>query len=155
MGVPEQRAASDGDLLVQRLRADAALPERSRSHDAAYDLYCLDGFELPPSERRLVQTGLAVALPPGSVGLVLPRSGLARDWGLTVVNAPGLIDPEYRGDVSVVLLNTGREPFIAAAGDRMAQLLVVPFLAPAVRSVAELPTSADGRGQSGFGSSGR
>jgi dUTP pyrophosphatase len=143
------------ELLAKLLVADAALPQRTRSHDAAFDLRCLVGFELAPGERRQVKTGVAVALPSGTAGLVLPRSGLARDWGLTVVNAPGLIDPEYRGDVSVVLLNTGDKTFVAKAGDRIAQLLVVPYCAVELRPVSELPPSVDERGDSGFGSSGR
>ena len=103
----------------------------------------------------MVPTGIAIALPPDVCGLVLPRSGLAVRHGIGVVNGPGLIDPEYRGEVNVVLINHGGEPFEAAAGDRIAQLLLVPFLSPAVDVVDELPPSGDERGTGGFGSSGR
>ena len=91
-------------------------------------------------------TGVAVALPEGCAGLVVPRSGLAARHGISVVNGPGLIDPNYRGEVRVVLVNLGAEPFQGEPGDRIAQLLLVPFVAPATRVVDALPESADGRG---------
>ena len=100
-------------------------------------------------------TGCAVALPEGVCGLVLPRSGLAAKHGIGVVNGPGLIDPSYRGEVKVILVNHGSEAFSAEAGDRIAQLLLVPFVAAPVEVVEELPPSADDRGEGGFGSSGR
>jgi len=103
----------------------------------------------------MVPTGIAVALPPGVAGLVLPRSGLAARHGIGVVNGPGLIDPNYRGEVRVILVNHGDERFEAQAGDRVAQLLLVPFLCPALNAVDELPPSGDDRGTGGFGSSGR
>jgi dUTP pyrophosphatase len=118
-------------------------------------LRCLDAFELAPGERAKVGTGVAIALPPGVAGLVVPRSGLAARHGLSVVNGPGLIDPNYRGEVCVVLVNLGDEPFQATAGDRIAQLLLVPFVTPELRVVDELPPSGDDRGPNGFGSSGR
>ena len=96
---------------------------------------------------------MAVAIPPGLCGLVLPRSGLAIKHGIGCVNAPGLIDPNYRGEIGVILINHGSEPFSAAAGDRIAQLLVTAFAAPALTVVDELPDSD--RGAGGFGSSGR
>ncbi len=103
----------------------------------------------------MVPTGVAVAIPPGVAGLVLPRSGLAVRHGLACVNAPGLVDPNYRGELRVILINHGAEPFHAEAGDRIAQLLLVPFLAPEVVVVDELPAGGDDRGPNGFGSSGR
>jgi dUTP pyrophosphatase len=125
---------------------------RTRPGDAAYDLSCLDAFSLIPGERAMIGTGVAIALPPGVAGLVLPRSGLAFRHGVTCVNSPGLVDPNYRGELRVVLVNLGDEDFAAAAGDRIAQLLLVPFVAPALRVVDELPDSE--RGADGFGSSG-
>ena len=101
----------------------------------------------------MVPTGIAVALPPGVCGLVLPRSGLAARHGIGVVNSPGLIDPNYRGEVQVVLINHGAEEFTAAAGDRIAQLLLVAFASPPVEVVEAL--SETERGTGGFGSSGR
>lgn len=103
----------------------------------------------------MVATGIAIALPPGCCGLVLPRSGLAARHGIGVVNGPGLIDPNYRGEINVVLINHGSEDFSASAADRIAQLLVVAFGSPAVEVVDELPPSGDDRGAGGFGSSGR
>ena len=103
----------------------------------------------------MVPTGIAIALPPGVCGLVLPRSGLAARFGIGVVNGPGLVDPEYRGEVQVVLINHGDAPWSASPGDRVAQLLLVRFEAPVVEVVEELPPSADERGAAGFGSSGR
>ena len=141
-------------LEVQLLHADARPPERTRPGDAALDLRCVEAFSLAPGERSTVGTGVAIALPEGVAGLVVPRSGLAAKHGISVVNGPGLIDPTYRGEIKVVLVNLGQERFEAQAGDRIAQLLLVPFLSPSARVVDELPPSADDRGTAGFGSSG-
>jgi len=142
-------------LEVRLLHPAAQPPERTRAGDAGYDLRCVEPFALAPGERATVPTGVAIAVPGGAAGLVVPRSGLAAKHGVSVVNGPGLIDPSYRGEVKVVLVNLGSEPFEAEAGDRIAQLLLVPCLTPGVRTVDELPPSADGRGEAGFGSSGR
>jgi dUTP pyrophosphatase len=141
------------ELEVKLLHPGAAVPARSRSGDAGYDLRAVEPFVLRPGERCLVPTGLAVALPPGVAGLVLPRSGLAAQFGVTCANSPGLVDPNYRGELRVVLVNLGREIYRGHAGDRIAQLLLVPFLTPELRVVDELPESE--RGEAGFGSSGR
>jgi dUTP diphosphatase len=148
-------AAPVDELLVRALHPAARPPARTRPGDAGYDLRCLEPFALAPGERALVPTGIAVALPPGVAGLVVPRSGLAIGDGVTALNAPGLIDPNYRGEVKVILYNAGAEAFHAAAGDRIAQLLLVPCLTPEVALVDELPASGDDRGADGFGSSGR
>ena len=129
-------------------------PARTHAADAGYDLRCVEGFALEPGERAVVPTGIALALPEGCAGLVVPRSGLAARDGLSVVNGPGLIDPGYRGEIRVVLVNLGSERFAAEAGDRIAQLLVVPFRAPEVEVVDALPDGGDERGAAGFGSSG-
>ena len=142
-------------LEVQLLHPDAQPPARTRPGDAGFDLRCVEAFSLAPGERRVVPTGVAIALPDGVAGLVVPRSGLAARHGLSVVNGPGLIDPTYRGEVRVVLVNLGDEPYEGEAGDRIAQLLLVPFVAPGTRVVDSLPPSADERGEHGFGSSGR
>jgi dUTP pyrophosphatase len=129
------------------------LPTRAYPGDAGLDLYALDDAELGPGERASVRTGIAVQIPEGHAGLVLPRSGLARRHGISVVNAPGLIDAGYRGEVEVLLLNTDRStPFSIAAGDRIAQLVIVGVHAPQVLEVQELALSE--RGSGGFGSSG-
>jgi dUTP pyrophosphatase len=143
------------DLEVQLLHPDARPPARSRPGDAGFDLRCVEAFALAPGERAVVPTGVAVALPEGVAGLVVPRSGLAARHGLSVVNGPGLIDPTYRGEIRVVLVNLSQERYEGRAGDRIAQLLLVPFVAPATRVVETLPASADDRGVNGFGSSGR
>jgi dUTP pyrophosphatase len=143
---------AQSELEIRLLHPDARAPERSRDGDAGYDLRCVEGFSLRPRERATVGTGVAIALPSGVAGLVVPRSGLASRCGLSVVNGPGLIDPNYRGEIRVVLVNLGEEPFVAEPGDRIAQLLLVPYWAPELRVVDELPGSE--RGTDGFGSSG-
>jgi dUTP diphosphatase len=141
-------------LQVRLLRPGAQPPARTRPGDAGYDLRTAEGFSLWPGERATVPTGISIALPPGVAGLVTPRSGLASEFGISVVNGPGLIDPNYRGEIRVVLVNLGDSRFEAAIGDRIAQLLLVPFVAPDTCIVEELPPSED-RGENGFGSSGR
>jgi dUTP pyrophosphatase len=141
-------------LEIQLLHPDARAPERSRPGDAGYDLRCLAAVELAPQGRRAkVPTGVAIALPAGVCGLVVPRSGLAARHGVTPTL--GLIDPNFRGELCVTLINAGAEPFRAEAGDRIAQLLLVPFWAPALTVVDALPPSPDDRGTDGWGSSGR
>jgi dUTP pyrophosphatase len=142
-------------LQVQLLHPAAQPPARTRPGDAGLDLRSVEAFGLAPGERRVIGTGVAVALPEGVAGLVVPRSGLAARYGISVVNGPGLIDPTYRGEIRVVLVNLGAGPYQGEVGDRIAQLLLVPFIAPLARVVDELPASADERGTAGFGSSGR
>ncbi|MDQ3849056.1 MAG: dUTP diphosphatase [Actinomycetota bacterium] len=129
------------------------MPARAHDDDAGYDLHALHDATLAPGERALVRTGIAVELPLRHAGLVVPRSGLATRHGIALVNAPGLIDPGYRGEVSVLLLNTDRRsPYTVAAGDRIAQLVIVPIAVPDVVEVDALPASE--RGDGGFGSTG-
>jgi dUTP pyrophosphatase len=140
-------------LKVRRLDARAVLPTRAYPGDAGLDLYALEQRELGPGERASIGTGISVQIPEGQAGLVLPRSGLAASHGIALVNAPGLIDSGYRGEVRVLLLNTDRsKPFTVSSGDRIAQLLLVRVETPAVEEVAELALSE--RGDGGFGSSG-
>jgi dUTP pyrophosphatase len=143
------------ELQVRLLHPAAVPPRRAHEHDAGLDLACVEDFTLWPARRRVVGTGVAIALPPGMAGLVVPRSGLAARHGITIVNAPGLVDPGYRGELRVTLLNTGDAPYAARSGDRIAQLLLVPYVAPEVRVVDALADGADARGELGFGSSGR
>ena len=141
-------------LRFTRLSDDARAPARAHEDDAGYDLHAAEAALLEPGERASVGTGIAVELPPGHAGLVLPRSGLAARHGVTVVNAPGLVDPGYRGEVRVLLLNTDRRSaFEVEVGDRIAQLLVVAVAAPAVLETAALAETV--RGVGGFGSTGR
>jgi dUTP pyrophosphatase len=143
------------ELQVCLLHPAATPPRRAHQQDAGYDLACVEDFTLWPARRRTVGTGVAIALPAGVAGLVTPRSGLASTHGVTIVNAPGLVDPGYRGELRVTLLNTGDAPYAARAGDRIAQLVLVPFAAPEVRVVEALDAGPDARGELGFGSSGR
>jgi dUTP pyrophosphatase len=140
------------ELPVLRLREDAVVPRRAYPGDAGLDLSACERVELAPGERATVGTGLAVAIPDGYAGFVQPRSGLASEHGITLVNAPGLVDSGYRGEVKVVLLNTDRrEAFVVEAGMRIAQLVVLPVPDVDPLDVAELPASE--RGERGFGSS--
>ena len=114
------------ELPIQRLRADAVLPERAYHGDAGLDLSACERVELAPGERAVVGTGLAVAIPDGYAGFVQPRSGLADRHGISIVNAPGLIDSGYRGELKVILLNTDTtHPFVVEPGMRIAQLVVL------------------------------
>ena len=141
------------DLAVKRLRPDARLPERAYAGDAAFDLHAAVDLVIAPQERAVVPTGIALGLPPGVAALTLPRSGLAARHGITIVNAPGLIDPGYRGEIKIILLNTDRSAeFVVHAGDRIAQLLLVDLLDAALVEVDELDDTA--RGARGLGSSG-
>ena len=140
-------------LRVRRLTEAALLPTRAYPGDAGLDLYAAEDAVLAPGERVSVGTGIAIEIPEGQAGLVLPRSGLAARHGIAVVNAPGLIDAGYRGEVRALLLNTDRhEPFALAGGDRIAQLVLVDVHTPPVVEVADLAVSE--RGAGGFGSSG-
>jgi dUTP pyrophosphatase len=140
-------------LRVVRLHERATLPTRAHPGDAGLDLHALEPAALEPGERTSIPTGIAVEIPPGQAGLVLPRSGLAARHGISVVNAPGLIDSGYRGELCVLLLNTDRvNRFELAAGDRIAQLVLVEVALEEPLEVTELEPSR--RGLGGFGSSG-
>ncbi len=140
-------------LQVARVRDGAVLPARAYDGDAGLDLVAAERVELPAGERGVVGTGLAVAIPDGYAGLVLPRSGLAARHGLTIVNAPGLVDSGYRGEVKVILLNTdARQPFVVEPGMRIAQLVLVEAAAVQLVEVDRLPETE--RGAAGLGSSG-
>jgi dUTP pyrophosphatase len=141
------------DLPVTRLRDDAVLPESAYPGDAGLDLVACETVEIAPGERAVVPTGIAVAIPEGYAGLVVPRSGLALRHGITLVNTPGLIDSGYRGELRVIALNTDRQhAFTVEAGMRIAQLLVCAVPAVALVETDELPGTV--RGTAGFGSSG-
>ena len=139
------------DVAVRRLRPDANVPKQAYEGDAGLDLSACEAVVLAPGTRAVVPTGLAVEIPEGYAGFVQPRSGLAARHGIGVVNSPGLIDSGYRGEVRVVLLNTGEEPFSVEPGMRIAQLVVLPVAAVRLVEVDELAASE--RGSRGFGSS--
>jgi dUTP pyrophosphatase len=143
------------EVPVRLLSETARLPERAHTDDAAFDLYADEALELAPGARAAVATGIALALPPGTCGLVLPRSGLAARHGVTVLNAPGLIDPGYRGEVKAILHNTDRsETFAIERGDRIAQLLIARGENVTLRAVSGEPEQT-ARGAGGLGSTGR
>ena len=140
------------DVPIRRLRPDAIVPERAYAGDAGVDLASCERVELAPGERAAVGTGLAVAIPDGFAGFVQPRSGLAAKHGITIVNAPGLVDSGYRGEIRVVLLNTDRrDRFVVEPGMRIAQLVVLAVPEVELVELDELPESE--RGVRGFGSS--
>ena len=139
------------ELPLRRVRDGAVLPSRAYAHDAGLDLAACDRVEIGPGERAVVGTGISVAIPPGHAGFVQPRSGLAADHGISIVNSPGLIDAGYRGEIHVVLLNTDQSrPFAVEPGMRIAQLVVLAVPELEVAEVETLPATE--RGAHGFGS---
>lgn len=140
-------------LRFRKLHDDAIVPTHAHPGDAGSDLHALDAVTLEPGARARVPTGIAVAIPDGHAGLILPRSGLAHKHGITLTNAPGLIDAGYRGELQVLLMNTDRTAsYTVNPGDRIAQLVVVAFDSPEWVEVDEFDVTT--RGQGGFGSSG-
>jgi dUTP pyrophosphatase len=141
------------EVLLQQLDPGLEPPAYAHPGDAGADLYSTESFELQPGERRLVGTGIAIALPVGYAAFVHPRSGLAARHGISIVNAPGTVDAGYRGEIKVCLINTDSSyPVSIARGDRIAQLVVQPVSLAAFVPVSELPDSA--RGVGGYGSTG-
>lgn len=142
------------ELPIAKLNDAAVLPTRTHTGDAGLDLYACEAAHIGPGERWSVGTGIAVEIPGGHAGLVLPRSGLAKKHGIALVNSPGLIDSGYRGEIRVLLLNTDpADIFRVEPGDRIAQLVIAPI---ALAEPVEAPALADSsRGDGGFGSSGR
>ena len=139
-------------MPVRRFDPTLPLPAYARVDDAGLDLRAAEATKIEPGGRALVPTGIAIAIPPGYAGLVLPRSGLALRHGVTVLNAPGLIDAGYRGEVKVLLINHDRGAVTVARGERIAQLVLQRVERAELDEVAELPTSE--RGAGGFGSTG-
>jgi dUTP pyrophosphatase len=154
---------SDGHILseievpLQRLThgRDLPLPAYATAHAAGVDLLAAvaETVALAPGDRRLIPTGISIALPPGYEAQVRPRSGLALKHGVTLLNSPGTIDADYRGEIGVILINLGEAPFAIGRGDRIAQLIVAPVVRVAWREAEGLPGSE--RGSGGFGSTGR
>lgn len=142
-------------VKIKRLphAADLPLPSYQSAAAAGLDLHAAEAVELAPGRRALIPTGYAIALPPGHEAQVRPRSGLAASHGVTVLNAPGTIDADYRGEIRVILVNLGSDTFRIARGDRIAQMVVAPVSHATLIEVGELEETA--RGIAGFGSSGR
>ncbi len=148
------------DLLtvkIQRLRSDSnnQLPCYMTTHSAGMDLYAelVEDFILSPGERALIPTGIALELPDGFEVQIRPRSGLALRHGITLVNSPGTIDPDYRGEIAIILINHGTEPFRVKSGDRIAQMVFSSFVRAEFTEVAELGKTT--RGEGGFGHTGK
>ena len=139
-------------LRVKRLSSSATLPVRAHPADAGLDLHSAVALDIPPGETRLVGTGLALELPPGTEAQVRPRSGLALTYSVTVLNTPGTIDEGYRGEVGVILINHGQRVFEVRRGMKVAQLVVQPTLAVEIVAVDALSDTS--RGERGFGSTG-
>ena len=138
------------DVPIRRLRPDARIPDQAYNGDAGVDLSACEHVVVRPGERAVVPTGLAVEIPSGYAGFVQPRSGLAERHGIGIVNSPGLIDSGYRGEIRVILLNTGGDAFSVEPGMRVAQLVVAPVAKVRLVEVDELASSE--RGTRGFGS---
>jgi len=137
---------------VQQFDPALPLPAYAREHDAGLDLHAAETVTLTPGARALVPSGIALAIPTGFAGLVLPRSGLALRHGITVLNTPGLVDAGYRGEIKVLLINLGQEPVTLQRGERIAQLVVQRVEHVTLTPVVTLPASS--RGAGGFGSTG-
>jgi dUTP pyrophosphatase len=141
------------DLEVRRIDDGVPLPAYQREGDAGLDLHSAEDFTLQPGQRAVIGTGIAVAIPPGFVGLTTPRSGLAARQGLSMVNAPGVIDSGYRGEIRLILINLdSRDPIEVKRGERVAQLVIVPVATVRVVEAVELPQTE--RGEGGLGSTG-
>lgn len=140
-------------IPLKKLHPDAVIPVHAYDDgDAGVDLASIEGLKLGAGERAMVRTGIAIAIPQGYGGFVQPRSGLAASFGITLTNSPGLIDSNYRGEIKVILQNTGKDDFEVKRGDRIAQLVIMPVHQAEFIEVDELPGSD--RGEGGFGSSG-
>lgn len=144
----------DEELPFKALDPDAKLPVRKHATDAGMDVHCIKDYDIASGERVIVQTGLAVAMPEDSVLYICPRSGLAANNGLTIVNTPATIDAGFRGELKVIMLNTGSEPVHFDKGDRVAQLELLTCRFPKPVFADELPEPSDGRGATGYGSTG-
>ncbi len=141
------------ELRYELLSDTATPPKRAHETDAGFDLHADEQVWLEPGEYRLIHCGVAIALPEGTAGLVCPRSGLAGKRGITVLNAPGVIDAGYRGETKVILINHSDKGFLVEVGDRIAQLVITPFIAPTFVEANVTEEETD-RGTSGFGSTG-
>ena len=140
-------------LKFKKINDEAVIPKKTRIGDAAFDISSIEDVVIKPNSKHLTKTGIAIEIEDGYCGLVLPRSGNAVNHGITIINTPGLIDSNYRGEIKVGLLNTSDKEFSVLKGDRIAQLLIVPVVAVEVDVVDAL--SESNRGSKGFGSSGR
>lgn len=140
-------------IKIKRLKEDALMPKKAYEYDAAFDLHSAEEVMLRAGERKLVGTGIAIEMPQNYHAEIRPRSGLAAKHGITILNTPGTVDSGYRGEIQVILINLGKEDFLIAKGERIAQMLFSKVDAISFEEVSELAESA--RGAGGFGSSGK
>ena len=142
-------------VQIKKLRPDAVVPRYQTAHAAGLDLCAaIDApITIAPHARAVIATGLVMAIPPGFEGQVRPRSGLAKNQGVTLTNSPGTIDADYRGEIGILVINHGSEPFTIENGHRIAQLVIAPVVQAELDEVDELDTTE--RGSGGFGSTGR
>jgi len=140
------------EVKIKRIHPDAKLPFQANTGDAGMDLYSIDNIMIPSGEAKLIRTGLQIELPQGTEAQIRPRSGLALKHSVTVLNSPGTIDEGYRGEIGVILINHGKEPFLVEKSMRIAQMVIQLVPTIQVTEVNELSESV--RGSSGFGSSG-
>lgn len=153
-GLGKNTVRFDMNIRIKKINTNAVIPTRATPGSAGFDLSAyLGGITIYPGESATIATGLSIAIEPGFVGMVCSRSGLARNYRIAVLNAPGIIDESYRGELGVILINHGREPFYVGHGDRIAQLVIVPYLMVDFVEVEELDSTE--RGTGGFGSTGK
>ncbi|MEM4598327.1 MAG: dUTP diphosphatase [Candidatus Diapherotrites archaeon] len=140
------------EVLVVKISQDAKLPERALAGDAGYDLFSNECTEIEPGKIKIVGTGIRIALPKGMEAQIRPKSGLALNYGITVLNTPGTIDPNYRGEIKVILINLGEKKFKVEKGQKIAQIVFNRFATPKLKETSALDKTE--RGQNGFGSTG-
>jgi dUTP pyrophosphatase len=140
-------------IQIKKLREEAILPYKAHATDAGHDLFAAEEVTVLPGESALIGTGFAMALPEGTEAQLRPRSGIALKHQVTLLNSPGTIDADYRGEVKIILINHGKEPFHVTAGMKIAQMVIAPVLASYISEVAELDDTQ--RGEGGFGSTGQ
>jgi dUTP pyrophosphatase len=140
-------------LYIKKLNVEAKLPEKAHQTDAGFDLFSIEEKEIPAGEAKLIKTGISIQLPPQTEAQVRPRSGLALKHSITVLNTPGTIDEDYRGEIGVILINHGKETFVVEKGMKIAQMVIQPVLSVDIEE-AEGELSETNRGAGGFGSTG-
>ncbi|GAB6255140.1 dUTP diphosphatase [Peribacillus sp. N1] len=140
-------------LLIKKLNSDAKLPEKAHKTDAGFDLFSIESKEILAGETKLIKTGISIQLPPNTEAQIRPRSGLALKHSITVLNSPGTIDEEYRGEIGVILINHGKENFVVEKNMKIAQIVIKPVLSVDIEE-EEGELSDTDRGASGFGSTG-
>ena len=140
------------ELLIKKLHNEAKIPEKAHKTDAGFDLFSVEETVISPGEYKLIKTGISIQLPPGTEAQIRPRSGMALKFGITVLNSPGTIDEEYRGEIGVILINHGKSDFHVEKQMKIAQMVVAPVMQVGIKEIAVLTETV--RGEGGFGSTG-